>query len=303
MFAGGSYNEKVDGAIVIDKPSGWTSHDVVNRMRRLANTKRVGHLGTLDPFATGVLPVVIGKATRLQQFFVRNDKVYEGLIRFGYATDSYDRDGKPTSEVREYEADVITLEPLLDAFRGTFDQTPPPVSAKKVGGKKAYEFARENIAVELKPVTITVSALDLLSVEGSAARIRLHCSAGTYVRSIAHELGQAAGCGAHLEELRRARSGDFDIASARTLDELGALQEAGRLQEALIPAAELLPDIPVEIVDALTIGRIRQGREFHVSPFRVRDTAKYVKAVSIEGELIAIGQPKLPNVYHPFLVL
>ena len=288
---------------MVDKPCGWTSHDVVNRMRRLANTKRVGHLGTLDPFATGVLPVVIGKATRLQQFFVRNDKVYEGLIRFGYATDSYDREGKPLSEPREYTADVIALEPLLDAFRGTFDQVPPPVSAKKIGGKKAYEFARQNVAVELKPVTITVSALDLLSVEGSGARIRMSCTAGTYVRAIAHELGQAAGCGAHLEELRRTRSGDFDIGRARTLEELGVLQETGRLGEALIPAAELLPDFPVEIVDDLTAGRIRQGREFHVSPFRVRDGAKYVKAVSPAGDLIAIGQAKLPNLYHPFLVL
>ena len=289
--------------IVIDKPSGWTSHDVVNRMRRLANTKRVGHLGTLDPFATGVLPVVIGKATRLQQFYVSNTKIYEGLIRFGYSTDSYDRDGKPTSDPREYTADLITLEPMLDAFRGTFDQVPPPVSAKKIGGKKAYEFARANIAVDLKPVSITISALDLLGVEGSAARIRLCCSSGTYVRSIAHELGQAAGCGAHLEELRRVRSGDFEIGAARTLEDLGALQEAGRLGEALIPASELLPAFPTEIVDSLTIGRIRQGREFRVSPFRVRDSAAHVKAVSPEGELIAIGRAVLPNVYHPFLVL
>ena len=288
--------------IVVDKPAGWTSHDVVNRMRRLANTKKVGHLGTLDPFATGVLPVVIGKATRLQQFYVRNNKTYEGLIRFGYATDSYDRDGKPISEQVEYTADIVTLEPMLDAFRGTFDQTPPPVSAKKIGGKKAYEFARENIAVELKPVTVTISALDLLGVEGSAARIRMSCTAGTYVRSVAHELGQAAGCGAHLEELRRIQSGDFGIDKARTLEDLGALQAEGRLLEALLPAAELLPQFGTEIVDDLTAGRIRQGREFRVSPFRVRDDAQYVKAVSPEGELIAIGQAKLPNVYHPFLV-
>jgi len=292
----------VDGVIVVDKPAGWTSHDVVNRMRRLANTRKVGHLGTLDPFATGVLPVVIGKATRLQQFYVRNNKTYEGLIRFGYATDSYDRDGKPISDQREYTADIVTLEPLLDAFRGTFDQTPPPVSAKKIGGKKAYEFARENIAVELKPVTVTISELDLLSVEGSAARIRMSCSAGTYVRSLAHELGQAAGCGAHLEELRRTQSGDFCIDKARTLEDLGALQAEGRLLEALIPAADLLPQFGTEIVDDLTAGRIRQGREFRVSPFRVREGAQYVKAVSPEGELIAIGQAKLPNVYHPFLV-
>lgn len=294
----------VDGVIVVDKPGGWTSHDVVNRMRRLANTKKVGHLGTLDPMATGVLPVVIGKATRLQQFFVKNFKVYEGVIRFGHSTDSYDRDGKPASEHRDdFIPTVIGLEPLLDAFRGTFEQTPPPVSAKKIGGKKAYEFARQNIEVELKPVTVTVPALDLLSVEGATARIRLSCTSGTYVRSIAHELGIAAGCGAYLDELRRIQSGDFDISRARTLDDLDALQKEGRLAEALIPAAELLPDFPVEMVDDLTVARIRQGREFHVSPFRVREHTQYVKAVSYAGDLVAIGQPKLPNVYHPFLVL
>lgn len=297
--------EFVDGVIVVDKPTGWTSHDVVNRMRRIAGTKKVGHLGTLDPMATGVLPVVIGKATRLQQFFVKNDKVYEGVIRFGHSTDSYDRDGKATSEHDpSFVPTVIALEPLLDAFRGTFDQTPPPVSAKKIGGKKAYEFARENVAVELKPVTVTVTVLDLLGIdEEGGARIRLHCSSGTYVRSIAHELGQAAGCGAWLDSLRRLQSGDFTIENAFTLEKLEALQQEGRLNEALLPAAQLLPDFPIEIVDDETIGRIRQGREFRVSPFRVRDHVRHVKAVSQAGELIAIGQAKLPNVYHPFLVL
>lgn len=255
--------------------------------------------------ATGVLPVIIGKATRLQQFFVKNDKIYEGVIRFGHSTDSYDRDGKPTSDHdSSFHPTVIGLEPLLDAFRGTFEQTPPPVSAKKIGGRKAYEFARENVPVELKPVTVTVTALDLLGIdEDGAARIRLHCSSGTYVRSIAHELGQAAGCGAWLDSLRRIQSGDFQIANAFTLDQLETLQQEDRLGEALLPAAQLLPDYPIEIVDDSTIARIRQGREFRVSPFRVRDNARYVKAVSENGELIAIGQAKLPNLYHPFLVL
>lgn len=285
--------------IVVDKPAGWTSHDVVNRMRRLANTKKVGHLGTLDPMATGVLPVVIGKATRLQQFFVRNEKVYEGVIRFGFATDSYDRDGVATTEERtDFVPTVIGLEPLLDAFRGTFDQTPPPVSAKKVGGKKAYELARQNIAVELKPVTVTISALDLLRVDGQRAWIRMACSAGTYVRSVAHELGIAVGCGAHLDDLRRIQSGDFVIGQARTLEQLEQ-----DLAGALIPAVELLSDFSTEIVDAATIGMIRQGREFRVSPFRTRDLAQMVKAVSESGELIAIGRPSAPNLYHPFLVL
>jgi tRNA pseudouridine55 synthase len=294
----------VDGVITVDKPQGWTSHDVVNRMRRLANTKKVGHLGTLDPLATGVLPLVIGRATRLAQYFTRNEKSYEGTIQFGVATDSYDSDGEPLGERKPVALTAAGVEQILERFRGEFDQTPPPVSAKKIGGRKAYELARANIAVELKPVPVTVFGLDLLSFDEATgrARVRIHCTAGTYVRSIAHEAGQLAGCGAHLCELRRTASGDFTIEGARTLDDLGVLASEGRLSEALIPAAKLLPAFPAEMVDDLTAGRIRQGRDFHVSPFRIQPGSLFVKAVSHEGELVAVGERKLPNVYHPVLV-
>jgi tRNA pseudouridine55 synthase len=290
--------------ITVDKPTGWTSHDVVSRMRRLAGTKKVGHLGTLDPLATGVLPLVIGRATRLARYFTRNEKTYEGTIQFGFATDSYDSEGTPLGEPQPVHLTAADVDAALEPFRGEFDQTPPPVSAKKIGGKKAYELARANIAVELKPVAVTVFDLDLLSYDElrGSARVRIHCTAGTYVRAIAHEAGLAAGCGAHLSELRRIASGDFTIESARTLDDLGQLAEAGRLSDALIPAAKLLPAFPTEMVDALTAGRIRQGRDFHVSPFRVVPGTQFVKAVSHEGELVAIGEMKLPNIYHPLLV-
>ena len=293
----------VDGVITVDKPQGWTSHDVVNKLRRIAGTKKVGHLGTLDPMATGVLPMIVGRATRLAQFFTRNEKIYEGTIRFGFSTDSYDADGSATSEPRPIDFAEAQLEVWLNQFRGGFEQTPPPISAKKIGGRKAYELARSNIAVELKPVAVTVLELALLGFDGRDASVRIHCTAGTYVRSIAHEVGQLAGCGAHLSALRRTASGDFTIDSARTLDELAALEEEGRLNEALVPAAKLLPDFPAEMVDAITEGRIRQGRDFHVSPFRVRPGSKFVKAISHEGQLIAIGEAKLPNIYHPVLVL
>jgi tRNA pseudouridine55 synthase len=293
----------VDGIIVVDKPSGWTSHDVVNRMRRLAGTRKVGHLGTLDPAATGVLPMVIGRATRLAQFFSRNDKIYEGVIRFGYSTDSYDGDGTPLGEPVTVMLDPADLEAALDSFRGDFDQTPPPVSAKKIAGRPAYELARKNLPVELKPVRVHVSRLQVLSTEGCEIKVRVHCSAGTYIRSIAHDLGQAMGCGAFLYSLRRLASGDFMIEQARTLDQLGALAEEGRLAEALLPAATLLPEFPVETVDAITEGQIRDGRDFRVSPFHARPEARYVKALNAQGELVAIGEAKLPNVYHPVLVL
>jgi tRNA pseudouridine55 synthase len=293
----------MNGVIVVDKPRGWTSHDVVNRMRRIAGTKKVGHLGTLDPLATGVLPLLIERATRLAQYFGANEKIYEATVRFGLATTTYDAEGTPTSEPREVVLTAEDVERALAPFRGTFMQTPPPVSAKKIQGRPAHELVRKNIEFELKPVEVTVHAMELLGFEGADLRVRVHCGAGTYVRSIAHDAGQLLGCGAHLTELRRTASGPFSIAQARSLEDLAALGEAGRLKEALIPAAELLPEFVLEIVDRLTEAQIRQGRDFRVSPFRVRDAATKVKAVSEDGELVAIGEARLPNIYHPVLVL
>jgi tRNA pseudouridine55 synthase len=293
----------VDGVIVVDKPAEWTSHDVVNKMRRIAGTRKVGHLGTLDPAATGVLPLVIERATRLAQFYTRNDKVYEGTIHFGYSTASYDADGERTSEEVAVSLDRDALEAVLSRFRGAFDQTPPAVSAKKIAGRPAYELARKKQPVDLKPVPVEVFALDVLQLEGCEAAVRVHCSAGTYLRSIAHEAGQALGCGAFLKSLRRIASGDFKIESARTLEQLAALGAEDRLSEALIPAAQLLPEFPLEMVDTITAGQIRNGRDFRVSPFQVRHGARYVKAVSSHGDLIAIGEARLPHLYHPVLVL
>jgi len=293
----------VDGVIVVDKPREWTSHDVVNKMRRFAGTKKVGHLGTLDPSATGVLPLVIGRATRLAQFYTRNDKVYEGVLHFGYSTDSYDGDGEPTSEAREVTLDRAQVDQILSSFRGKFAQTPPPVSAKKIGGRPAYVLARKHLPVELQPVGVEVYSLELLEVEGAEAQVRVHCSAGTYLRSIAHEAGQTLGCGAFLKSLRRTASGDFRIEFARTLEQLAELSESGRLNEALIPAAQMLPEFPSELVDSITEGQIRNGRDFRVSPFQTRKGARYVKAVTPAGDLVAIGEARLPHLYHPMLVL
>jgi len=293
----------VDGIIVVDKPRGWTSHDVVNKVRRMAGTRRVGHLGTLDPSATGVLPVVVGRATRLAQFYARNDKIYEAVIHFGYSTDTYDADGERTSEERAVVLDTAVLETALGRFRGSFEQAPPPVSAKKVGGRPAYELARKRQAVELHPVPVEVHTLDLLHAEGCEAEVRVHCSAGTYLRSIAHDLGRIFGCGAFLRSLRRTASGEFRIESARTLEALAALAGEDQLGEALIPASQLLPEFPSEIVDSVTAGQIRNGRDFRVSPFQAPRGARFVKAVTAQGDLIAIGEARLPHLYHPVLVL
>lgn len=297
------YSEScMDGVIVVNKPQNWTSHDVVNKMRRLAGTKKVGHLGTLDPLATGVLPLVIGKATRLAQFFLRVDKRYEALIRFGHSTDSYDAQGDLTSPHVNVELDRARLDPILDQLRGTILQHPPPVSAKKIAGVPAYKLARKHVVFELKPVEVTIFALEVIAMEKNALRIHVHCSGGTYVRSIAHDIGQKLGCGAFIEALERTSSGDFTSQHAYTLQQLEQLASAGEISKALIPAASLLPEFPAETVDAITATQIRQGRDFRVSPFRAKPEAKFVKAVSMDGDLVAIGEVKLPNLYHPVLV-
>ena len=293
----------MDGVIVIDKPEGWTSHDVVNKVRRIAQTKKVGHLGTLDPIATGVLPLVMERATRLAQFYTHSDKIYEGVVRFGWSTTSYDRAGEPTSEKVEVHLTSAELEAALEPFRGEFAQHPPAVSAKKVDGRRSYELARKNIAVELAPVGIHVYELTLLEVNGSDARLRVHCSGGTYMRSIAHDLGQALGSGAHLIELRRLASGEFEIDQARTLEQLEALAAEGRLVDAFVPVEKLLPAFPSVFVDELTAAQVRNGRNFPASPFRAGPPAKYVKAVTRSGSLVAIGEAVLPNLYHPVVVL
>lgn len=293
----------MDGVIVVNKPEGWTSHDAVAKLRKLANTRRVGHLGTLDPIATGVLPLVIGRATRLAQFYMLSDKLYDAIVRFGYSTHTYDREGAPTSPITEPAIDRARLEAELACFRGVIRQTPPPVSAKKIHGVPAYRLARKNVPVELKPVEVTIYSLELIEVKGADARIIVHCSAGTYLRTVAHDLGQGLGCGAHLHSLVRTASGEFTLEQARSIEELEALAHQGRLGETVIPGVRLLPDFPAEVVDPVTAGQIRRGRDFRVSPFRVRQGTRYVKAITQEGELIAIGEAKLPNLYHPMLVL
>jgi tRNA pseudouridine55 synthase len=293
----------VDGAIVVDKPADWTSHDVVNKCRRILAAKKIGHLGTLDPIATGVLPLVVGRATRLAQFYTQSDKVYEAVIRFGFSTDTYDRAGTPTSPETAPAIDAVELESRLQEFRGELMQVPPPVSAKKVDGVRAYKLARQQVAFELKPVPVHVYELTLLDVTGSLARVRAHCSGGTYLRAIAHGLGQAMGCGAHIAELRRTVSGDFSIEQAQTIAQLEMLAAEGRLAEALIPAASLLPAFPAVVVDAPVVAQIRQGRNFPASPFRAGAGSRYVKAVTREGDLVAIGEACLPNLYHPVVVL
>ncbi len=293
----------LNGVIIVDKPEGWTSHDVVNKARGIVGTRKVGHLGTLDPIATGVLPLVIGRATRLAQFYTRSDKIYEGVVRFGWSTNTYDRAGAATSEKRQIAVDPSELERYLEVFRGELLQVPPPVSAKKIEGRRAYELARQSVAVELEPVKVHIYELTVLEISGSDVRLRAHCSGGTYLRSIAHDLGQAMGCGAHLQELRRTASGEFTIDHARTLAQLEMLAAEERIIDALVPAADLLPAVPAVYVDEPVVAQIRNGRNFPASPFRSQPASRLVKAITRAGQLVAIGEAVLPNLYHPIVVL
>jgi tRNA pseudouridine55 synthase len=292
----------VDGVIVVDKPGNWTSHDVVAKMRGICSTRSVGHLGTLDPIATGVLPVVIGQATRLAKYFEKSEKAYDAVVRFGFATTTYDREGEPIGPVTSPTILFEQIEACLAFMRGDILQTPPSVSAKKINGVPAYKLARKNTPADLKPVSVSIYELTLQGAEGDRARLRVRCSPGTYIRSIAHDLGRALGCGAHIDALVRTASGPFGIEGAHTLEQLQALRVDGVLDTALLPMATLLPQFPVVMPDDLTIRQIRQGRDFAVSPFRANPASEYVKAIGPDGALVAIGRIALTHVYHPVVV-
>ncbi|MGH9618569.1 MAG: tRNA pseudouridine(55) synthase TruB [Bryobacteraceae bacterium] len=292
----------MNGLVLIDKPSHCTSHDIVNRWRKLSGVKRTGHLGTLDPMATGLLALVTGTSTRLAQFFGGEEKTYLAEIAFGLVSDSYDADGEVIETGIATPAPEVIAEALA-SFRGRIPQTPPPVSAKKIGGVPAYKLARKGVHIELKPVEIEIKRLDILKIEGGKAEVRITSSSGTYIRSIAHDLGQRLGCGALLSRLRRTQIGGYLVEQAKTIEQLTALAEAGRLAEAVIPAASLLPQFPAEHFAPEIEAQIRQGREFRTSPFVVPPGAAFVKALSQSGALIAIGQLKFPNVYHSATVL
>ncbi len=293
----------MNGIVLVDKPAGCTSHDIVNRWRRLANTKRTGHLGTLDPMATGLLVLISGTATRLAQFFARADKTYIAEIQFGQVSNTFDAEGQINDTGAPLPTEPEVVYAALEQFRGKFLQTPPPVSAKKIGGMPAYKLARKGIPVELKPVEVEIKRLELQSISESKIVLVVTCSAGTYLRSLAHDLGRSLGCGALLSRLRRTRVGEFDVQQAKTIAELSDLASAGRLTEAVIPSGLLLTQFPAEYVDTSIELQIRQGRDFRTSPFVVKPGAHFVRAISRSGDLIAIGELKLPNVYHPSTVL
>ncbi len=246
------------GIIVVDKPEGPTSHKVVSIVRSGTGVRKVGHAGTLDPRASGVLVLCLGPATRLSEYLSSSTKSYEARIRFGESTETYDAEGETTSSAGEVPTEV-QIESALEMFRGEIQQIPPPYSAVKLQGKKAYELAREGKPVKLDPRSVTVYELTKLQYEPPELSVRVECSAGTYIRSLAHDLGQALSTGAHLSALRRLRAGPFGLEDAVRLEELQEAMRRGKWQTLMRPASEALPDLPIVTVEEAELERIRNG--------------------------------------------
>jgi tRNA pseudouridine55 synthase len=295
----------VNGLLVIDKPGGMTSHDVVNRLRRITGERSIGHLGTLDPMATGVLPLLMGKYTRLAQFFSAAEKSYSGTIRFGFATDTYDADGEPAGPDRWPEAEqTVTLERVRAAaarFHGDMDQMPPQFSAKKIDGQPAYKLAREGKPVELKPAKVCIHQFAIVVLEGPEASFTIGISSGGYVRSVAHELGLDLGCGAHLSQLRRTRAGAFTLDDAHTLEELETLAgKSGALEATCVHPRTLLPEMPSVTADTTALGRLRNGAQANLPEF---STASMVKVFAGPREMAGVAKRVAGTLFQPVLVM
>jgi tRNA pseudouridine55 synthase len=308
------------GVLIVDKPAGPTSHDVVARVRRAIGISRIGHTGTLDPLATGVLALVVGRATRLAQFLTADEKEYIAGVRLGWATATYDAEER---SVRGEGGELTVLPPqqpppdigeaavreALAAFTGTFAQLPPPYSAKKIAGTPAYLLARLHKDVELKPVQVSVRTLDMLGYRDGLATLRIVCSSGFYVRSLAHEIGQRLGCGAHLESLRRIRAGDFREAEATPL---AVIQDEGvQALQRLLPLASLLSKLPGVVVNQRGAKRAAHGNALGSedladgeagTPGRA-DLSGPVRVLDADGALLAIGEPGRGGVLQPVVVL
>jgi len=297
----------VNGVLIIDKSSGLTSHDVVHQARRILGQRSVGHLGTLDPMAVGVLPLVIGSFTRLAQFYLSSEKTYEGTIRFGFSTDTYDAEGEPTSTPSNPVLSREEVESAAGKFRGVISQTPPSFSAKKLKGVPAYKLARKQQEVRLEPVQVEIKEFEILSIDADRAAFRARVGSGTYMRSVAHDLGRVLGCGAHLESLRRTSFAEFTLAEAHTLEELAALRRPDgsfRISEFLdryvVHPRKLLPALPSVTADEMATAHIRSGRTVNLPEL---SRARQVKVFSGQHDLIAIATRVAGTLFHPKIVL
>jgi tRNA pseudouridine55 synthase len=289
----------MNGVVVIDKPPGLTSHDVVNRVRRILGQRAVGHLGTLDPAATGVLPIVLGNLTRLAQFYLHSEKTYEGMIRFGFATDTYDADGEPTTPPQDVHIGGDEVRALAAQFQGIIEQTPPPFSAKKIAGVPAYKLARKKKEVALQPVQVEIKEFEILDTTANQATFRARVASGTYIRSVAHEMGQKLGCGAHLASLRRIAVAEFTMEDAHTLQALETAMQQGSAESLLIHARKLVPQLPCVTATEESAALIRSGRAVNLPEM---SRAPLVKVFYGQRDLIAIATRIAGTLFHPGIV-
>lgn len=290
----------MNGLLVLDKPSGLTSHDVVAIVRRTTGEKSIGHLGTLDPMATGVLPLLLGKYTRLAQFFGQAEKYYEGSIRFGFATDTFDAEGTAVGDAQLLTRSLEELRELSRGFHGEIDQVPPVYSAKKINGVAAHKLARAGVEVAVKPARITIHDFRLLGLQGDTAAFEMHVSAGGYVRSVAHELGQLAGCGAHLASLRRTRAGLFTLNESVTVEQLKQASGPAEIAALLPHPRTLLPEMPAVTVDEQMAGRLRNGMQVNLPEF---SQAPLVKVFTSPTDLLAITRRVAGTLMQPIVVM
>src|ERR1039457_1164900 len=293
----------MNGVLVIDKPQGLTSHDVVNRVRRILGQRSVGHLGTLDPSATGVLPLVAGNFTRLAQFYAHSEKTYEGAIRFGFATSTYDADGESTTPPQSVTVKLEEIRALAAEFQGTLQQMPPPFSAKKIAGVPAYKLARKHQEVRLKPVQVEIKEFEILDTTADQATFRARVASGTYIRSVAHEMGQKLGCGAHLASLRRTAVAEFTIEDAHSLQALEAAMQQGSAESfvltMLVHPRKLMPQLPSVTANEESAALIRAGRAVNLPEM---SRAPQVKVFYGQRDLIAIATRIAGTLFHPSIV-
>ena len=311
---------RFNGALVINKPQGKTSHDIVDAVRHLAGFRQIGHLGTLDPLATGVLVLLLGKATRLVRFYAGRRKRYLAGFRFGFATNTYDSEGTPQEPDVLPVLDREVLGRLAAESLGRFEQMPPVFSAKKVHGRPAYELARKNQAVELKPASVELFEYRLTEIEGPVARFSIECSAGTYIRSLAHDMGKKLGYGAHLSEITRTAVGEFSLEQAIDIEELAQAAREGKFESRLIALENLLSSYPRTNVLPVLEKKVRHGGKFNVLPSQIQagrtelppgattqlDTdgpqPPRLRIFSQQNKLIAIAEAVVPRTYQPIVV-
>jgi tRNA pseudouridine55 synthase len=289
----------VNAILIFDKAAGLTSHDVVNRVRRILGTRSVGHLGTLDPLATGVLPLLTGNLTRLAQFYTSSEKSYEGVIRFGFATDTYDAEGMPAGPPQDVQLSLPQLQELAKQFQGTIDQTPPPFSAKKIQGVPAYKLARKQKDFALKPGKVEVREFEILTLDGDRASFRARVASGTYMRSIAHDMGQKLGCGAHLDSLRRTAVAEFHLSHAHTWEALETAAHNSSLEQLFVHPREILPSFPCVTANEDAAARIRRGQTVNLPEL---SRARMVKVFEGQRDLIAIATRVAGTLFHAKIV-